>query len=77
MKVKFGEKEYDVREVSFEPSKESWCEYILAGGGVLKLRLVLLKVYELLDEKGNVLRQPNGDPVLMINHQTIATTEGR
>lgn len=70
MKVNINGKEYEAREVPFEVTKEGWNEYMLRGAKHLRLKTTLLKIFEVVDETGKPLLQPDGSPTYLLNHRT-------
>jgi hypothetical protein len=67
-KVKIGEKEYDTREEEFEIFREDWNEYRLLAGGRLRLKTVVQRITQVLDDDGSPLLNESGDPVVIVRH---------
>lgn len=68
-KIKVGGKEVDAELVEVAQAREVWNEYLLDDGSVLKMKLVLKKVYRLLNQF-----DPQGNPVYLVESQNILTT---
>lgn len=68
--------ERDAIELDFEVHKEEWAEYKLLDGGQVRLKTSALKIFRILDVDGNLANDPNGDPFIMVRHNTqIVSTE--
>jgi hypothetical protein len=65
-KVKVGDQELPARELEFETVNEPWSEYKLSGGGRVKSRSTLLRVYRVVDDNGKPAYQPDGQPYLIV-----------
>ena len=64
--VKFQGRDIEVEEVDVVMDTERWNEYQLADGVVLSVKLVLLKVCKVVNEK-----TPDGTDLYLINSQNI------
>jgi len=62
----------EAEEVDFEPIKEDWNIYKLKDGRILKVKLVLVKVYK-TSEKDPV----TGDPIYIITSTNVVTTTSK
>ena len=63
-----------LREVSFEAIKEGWNEYKTEDGKKIRLRTVAIKISKVLDEKGNPVKSAEGEPLYVVNHNTVVVT---
>jgi hypothetical protein len=70
MKVKLGDREYDAREEEFEIFREEWNEYRLMAGGRLRLKTIVHKIYQVLDDDGKPLIGPDGEYVVFVKHNS-------
>ena len=64
--LQYQGKEIEVVEVEVLTETERWNEYQLANGGVLAIKLVLVKVCKAVNEKN-----PDGTALYMVNSQNI------
>ncbi len=59
-------------EINFEPIKEDWNLYKLEDGRILKVKLVLVKVY-----KTNEKDPLTGEPIYVVTSTNIVTTSSK
>lgn len=66
-------KEMDGVEIGFEPTREAWNEYELVDGGRIRIRLTVVRVFQLLDDKGQPAHNPIGERMLIVesNNQLV------
>ena len=69
-------KQVKAKELEFNILKEDWSQYALADGTVVKLRTTVMKILQILDDNGMPAMNPDGDPLLFINHKTDVITSG-
>jgi len=67
-KIKFGGQEVSAELVEVGQTNEKWNEYLLDDGSVLKMKLVLKKVFRVIDQY-----DPDGNPVYVAESQNIVT----
>ena len=68
--------ERDALELDFEIQKEEWDEYKLLDGGHVRLKTSALKMFRVLDTQGKPAYTPDGDPLILVRHNTqIVSTE--
>lgn len=68
--------ERDAIELDFEVQKEEWDEYKLLDGGRVRLKTSALKMFRVLDTQGKPDYTPDGDPLIVVRHNTqIVSTE--
>ncbi len=60
----------NVREEAFEAEKEHWNEYRLANGDRVRVKVVVHKIFRALDAQGNPEFSAEGDPEVLVRHQT-------
>lgn len=73
-KFNIGGKEYDGREEQFEIVKEEWNEYKLLDGGRVRLKTSAQKIVRILDKDGKPMLAPEGDPHIIVKHNTQVVT---
>ena len=66
MKIPFNGREVEGRKVDFSTRKEDFNEYMLENGTILKMKLVVTQVIELVGEKN-----PDGGPAYFIKSQNV------
>jgi hypothetical protein len=64
------------QEVAFRVEEEHWNVYALEDGTRVRLRTVAVKMLQILDERGEPARTPDGDPSIIVNHQTSVIASG-
>ncbi len=70
VKVRAGDQEFDAIEQQFEITSENWNEYRLLDGGVVRMKTSLQKIFRVVDEEGKPLYKPEGDPNVIVRHNT-------
>lgn len=70
VKVIIGGVEFNAIEQQFEIAKEEWSEYKLFDGGVIRLKTTAQKIFKVVDANGNPAFTPDGDPNVLVRHQT-------
>ena len=70
VKVSVPGGERDAVEVSFDIKREDWNEYELADGGRVRVRATVVKILRILDAEGKPALTPEGDPWLVVRHNT-------
>lgn len=73
-KVNINGKDYDAREEEFEIFREEWSEYRLLSGGRLRLKTVVQKILQVLDEDGKALMDEQGESVMFVKHGSIISS---
>lgn len=66
----------NVREVSFDADKECWNEYSLANGDNVRIKVVVHKIFRVLDSNGNPAFTADGDPEIAVRHQVQVSASG-
>ncbi len=64
------------QEIEFKLQHEDWSIYALPDGTTVKLKTTVLKILQVLDEKGNPARTVEGDPFLIVNHRVDVIASG-
>ena len=57
--------------VNFKPLKESWSDFSLSDGSVLRVKVALSKVTRVLNADNSTLVSPTGEPVYMLQTQNV------
>ena len=74
IKVRAGDQEFNAIEQQFEIASETWNEYRLLDGGTVRLKTSVQKVFRIVDEEGNPSHTPEGDPHVMVRHNTVVVS---
>jgi len=53
MKMKINNEEAEVKQVEFSGVSEPWAQYHLEGGKMLRVKVVLMKVFEVVGKKND------------------------
>jgi len=77
MKLVIEGKEVNVREEEFELVKEDWNEYKLLDGGTVRVKATAMRIYRLLDEKGQPLFHDDGQPQMWVTTTTLVVARPR
>jgi len=64
------------QEVDFKLQHEDWSIYALPDGTTVKLKTTVLKILQVLDDKGNPARTAEGDPFLIVTHRVDVIASG-
>ena len=65
--VQFGGEMVPAEEMDYEPLRESWNEYRVADGSLLRMKVVVSKILRL--EK----RNPQGEPIYVISSTNVVS----
>jgi len=65
--LKVGGQEFKAVEVSFDTISEHWNEYLLSNGISVRVKNVVLKIYMIVNDQGELLYDENGDPRVIVN----------
>jgi hypothetical protein len=65
--VKFGAEMVPAEEMDYEPLRETWNEYRVADGSLLRLKVVVSKILR-LDK-----RNEQGEPIYLINSSNVVS----
>ena len=76
IKINVDGEERNAIEMPFEIVKEDWAEYEFADGGRVRLKTTMIKVLALVDAEGAYLRDPVGDRILSVSHNTLVVASG-
>ena len=66
-------KEIQVQEVDFETIKERWNEYALRDGTTVKVKTIVLKIFQIIDENGKPTVTYEGDPNVLVRSENKVT----
>ena len=70
-------KTLDVMDMDFEIVQESWNEYKLLDGGVIRMKTTPFEIVRVLDQNGKPAVTKHGDPFVLVRHSThILAREG-
>ena len=76
VKINIGGQDFDAIEQQFEIGKEEWSEYKLFDGGVIRLKTTVQKIFRVVDANGNPAFTADGDPHVVVRHQTQIVASG-
>ena len=68
--IKVDGKDIKVKEIDFETVKDEWDEYKLLDGGTVRVKTVIRSIFYLVDDKGNSLLDPDGNPQVSTRSST-------
>ena len=74
IKINIGGVEYSGQEVSFKVVNEEWNEYELYDGGRVRLKTTAQKIVRVLDKDDKPAFTPDGDPHVLVRHNTQVVT---
>lgn len=77
VKLKIGDQEVDAIEQDFEIGREEWSEYKLLDGGVIRVKTSVQKIFRIVDAQGQPLISPEGDPQVLVRHNTQVVASDR
>lgn len=72
VKLTVGDHQIDAEEKNFNVVHEEWNEYMLEDGTVVKVKTTPVKMFRVLDDQGKPSFTPDGEPSVLVKHQTIA-----
>ena len=76
-RVQVGNQVLDGLELDFKVKSEQWSEYELLDGGTVRMKTTALRIVRVLDPNGKPAYTADGDPQLVVNHNTqIVSREG-
>ena len=67
--IEVGGRTRTVREEPFEASEEHWNEYKLENGDLVRMKIVVHKIFGVLDSAGSRVFTADGDPEVVVRHQ--------
>ncbi|MCY4617821.1 MAG: hypothetical protein OXD50_04615 [Chloroflexi bacterium] len=62
-----GGQQRRVIEVAFETDEEEWARYKLHDGGALRVKYPVSRIWIEVDEDGEVVKSPFGDPSVFVD----------
>lgn len=75
-RITMGNQNYYVLELDFEVVNEQWDEYKLLDGGVVRMKTTPHRIYRVLDAQGNPAVAEDGEPQLLVQHNTTIVSRG-
>lgn len=69
-----GVGDFLVVEREYEVVAEEWARYDLLDGGRMRVKTVVHKIWEVVDEQGNPVKQPNGDRFLLVESMLVGSS---
>jgi hypothetical protein len=70
IKINIDGVQYSGQEVDFKVIKEDWNEYELNDGVKVKVKTIAQKIVRVLDAQNKPAFTPDGDPHVLIRHNT-------
>ncbi len=64
-----------VEHLNYTTISEDWNEYRLDDGAIVKVRVVVKDISQVLDDDGSPLLSEAGDPVLQVGSATLVSVE--
>lgn len=74
--VQIGGQARKVREESIDSEIEHWNEYTLANGDKVRVKVLVHKIFRVLDAEGNPALTEEGDPEILVRHQIHISVSG-
>jgi hypothetical protein len=74
---KIGDKEYELREESFEIFRQEWAEYVTESGMRVRVKPEVFKIYRAYNDDGKPAFTNQGDPLVLVRNQTLITASER
>ncbi len=68
-KFAINDREMDGVEIDFDPIREGWNEYELRDGGRVRMRLTVQRIFQIVDENGQPVRDNAGERLLAVQSQ--------
>ena len=59
------------KQIDFEVIKENWNEYKTSSGVIVKLKSVVGKMFLVIDEKGDIVGLPEGEPNIIVRSTNL------
>lgn len=76
-KQKIGDKEYELREESFEIFRQDWAEYVTESGMRVRVKPEVFKIYRAYNEQGEPAFTDQGDPLVIVRNQVLIAVSER
>ena len=68
-KMNFGGEERSVIELPFEIRREDWAEYAFADGGGVRVKVVVARVWQVVNDDGKPVYDEDGDRAIITEHR--------
>ena len=66
-------KNIQVQEIDFDTVKENWNEYHLGDGTTVRVKTIVLKIFQILDDEGKPTETADGDPNVLVRSENRVT----
>ncbi len=74
--MNIGGNQRNVREASFDTVKEDWNEYQLESGSRVRVKVIVHKIFLMLDAEGKPAFTDEGDPEVAVRHPIQVVASG-
>ena len=70
-----GPQEFDAYELAYETIKEDWNQYRLPDGRLVRVKVVVSRIAQVVDSDGNEQLNPDGSPFLILSNRVEIVAE--
>lgn len=75
MSTPLGSQEVDAYELEYETIREDWNQYRLPDGRLVRVKVLVSRFCQVVDDDGNDLINPDGSPVLIASNRVEVVAE--
>ena len=75
-KVVYDGEEQNFVEVPFEIVREDWSEYSFADGGRVRVKTVVTRLSQMVDDDGQPMLDPSGERIILVERNIQAVASG-
>jgi hypothetical protein len=70
-----GLQEFDAYELTYETIKEDWNQYRLPDGRLVRVKVIVSRIAQVVDADGNEQLNPDGSPFLILSNRVEVVAE--
>ena len=70
-----GPQELDAYELTYETIKEEWNQYRLPNGRLVRVKVLVSRIAQVVDADGNEQFNPDGSPFLILSNRVEVVAE--